>query len=171
MPSCSAQFSGMATGEGRIEYFDIRRGQLPNTTSPSLCTASARPAPAGVGLLSPLLAPRNVTEPRDGLSFLEELKRAYDVVIIPHFADALPPDLDVLLVIDATVLKREMLYAIDQHVMAGHGLIAMMDPQVRFNRASNIVTRSRPRDQRHIRSPAALRCAIRRDPKSSAILS
>jgi ABC-2 type transport system permease protein len=126
--------------QGRIAYFDIRREQLLEYDVALALHGLGQARTRRVGLLSPLLAPRNAKEPRDGLSFLEELKRGYDVVVVPHFADALPQDLDVLLVIDATVLKREMLYAIDQHVMAGHGLIVMMDPQVRFNRASNIVT-------------------------------
>jgi|EndMetStandDraft_8_1072994.scaffolds.fasta_scaffold10330_3 ABC-2 type transport system permease protein len=126
--------------QGRIEYFDIRREQLLEYDVALALNSLGQTRTRKVGLLSPLLSPRNVKEPREGLSFLEELKRAYDVVIIPHFADALPPGLDVLLVIDATVLKHEMLYAIDQHIMAGHGLVAMIDPQVRFNRASNIVT-------------------------------
>ena len=32
-----------------------------------------------------------------------------------------------------------MLYAIDQFVMGGGGLIVMLDPYTRFNRASNLV--------------------------------
>jgi ABC-2 type transport system permease protein len=125
---------------GRIAYFDNRREQLIEYDVAQALHSLGQKRTTRVGILSPLLTPRNVREPHEGLSFLEELKRGYDIVIIPHFADALPPNLDVLLIIDATVLKREMLYAIDQHVMAGHGLIVMMDPQVRFHRASNIVT-------------------------------
>ena len=59
---------------------------------------------------------------------LEDLKRNYDVAIIPHFSDELPDGLDALIVIDARILKRSMLYSIDQHLMAGRGLIVMLEP-------------------------------------------
>ena len=92
-----------------------------------------------IGLISPLLAPSNTNAPREGLAIFEEIKRQYDVAIIPHFADALPDGLDALMVIDASILKPSMLRAIDRHVMAGRGLVAMLDPFVRFNAGSNAV--------------------------------
>jgi ABC-2 type transport system permease protein len=76
------------------------------------------------------------------MSFISELKRAYDIAVIPHFKNNLPDGLDVLLLIDTTILKRDMLYAIDQFVMNGGGLVVMMDPYLRFNRASNTVNPS-----------------------------
>lgn len=121
-----------------IPYLDIRRaGHLEYDVALALANL-ARTRPLKLGVLTPLLTPRNASEPREGLAFLEELKRAYDVAIIPHFADALPTDLDALLVINAPILKPSMLYAIDQHVMAGKGLVAMLDPYVRFDRAQNV---------------------------------
>ncbi|MFZ1743129.1 MAG: Gldg family protein [Pontixanthobacter sp.] len=92
-----------------------------------------------IGILSSLLTPSHTNAPREGLAILEEIKRQYDVAIIPHFAEALPDGLDALLVIDASILKPEMLRAIDRHVMDGRGLIVMLDPFVRFNSASNMV--------------------------------
>ena len=73
---------------------------------------------------------------------MAELRRAYDLAVIPHFNDELPDALDVLILIDATILKRKMLYAIDQFVMRGGRLIVMMDPYLRFNRSSNIINPS-----------------------------
>jgi len=121
-----------------IPYLDIRRdGHLEYDIVLALA-GLARTKPLRVGILTPLLAPRNASEPRDGLGFLEELKRAYDVAIIPHFSDTLPEDLDALIVMKAPILKASMLYAIDQHVMAGKGLVVLLDPYLRVDRAQNV---------------------------------
>ncbi len=125
--------------EGRIPYFDLRRAQLLEYDIALALNGLRQPAPAKVGVLSPLILPRHVTEGREGLSFLGELQQAYDLAVVPHFAKSLPEDLDVLLLLDATILTGDMLYALDQFVMGGGGLIVMMDPQVRFNRPSDIV--------------------------------
>lgn len=127
-------------GERRlaIPYLDPRReGELEYDIALAL-TNLARSKPRRVGVLTPLLAPRHASEPRDGFAFLEELKRAYDVAVLPHFADALPDDLDAVIVIKAPILKPSMLYALDQHVMAGKGLVVMMDPFLRLDRAQNV---------------------------------
>ena len=59
--------------------------------------------------------------------------------MIPHFTPKLPDDLDVLILIDASILQRELIYQIDQFVMGGGGLIVMMDPRLRFHPASDVV--------------------------------
>ena len=123
----------------RIAIFDADRERLLEYDIAALLHHLGRPRTPRIGLLSSLLTPGNVAVPREGLTVLETLKRAYDVAVIPYFADQLP-DLDALLVIDASVLKREMLYAIDQRVMGGMGLIVLMDPHLRMNPASDQVT-------------------------------
>jgi ABC-2 type transport system permease protein len=127
-------------GERRltIPYLDLRReGQLEYDVALALTNLS-RTRPRRVGVLTPLLAPRHASEPREGFAFLEELKRAYDVAVLPHFADTLPADLDAVVVIKAPILKPSMLYALDQHVMSGKGLVVMMDPFLRLDRAQNV---------------------------------
>lgn len=125
--------------QGSISYFDEQRSQLLEyDTALAIATLSRERTPR-VGILSPALTPSNVNESPPGLTFLEEVKRQYDVAIIPHFSDTLPDDLDALLVIDATILRSSMLYQIDQHVMAGKGLIVLMDPFARFNGGHRVV--------------------------------
>ena len=73
---------------------------------------------------------------------MDELKRAYDIAVIPYFKKEIPAGIKALVIIDASILRREMLYKIDQFVMRGGNLIVMIDPYVRFNRASNAVNPS-----------------------------
>lgn len=119
--------------QGTISYFDEQRAELLEYDIALAIDTLSREKTPRIGILSPLLTPSNVSEPRPGLAFLEEVKRQYDVAIIPHFADTLPEDLDALIVMDASILKSGLLYQIDQHVMAGKGLIVIMDPYARFN--------------------------------------
>lgn len=150
---------------GTIPYLDIRRDQQLEYDVALALTSLGRHKTPRVGLLSPLLMPRNVTEPREGLAVLEEVKRSYDVAIVPHFADALPEGLDAVVVIGATILKREMLYALDQHVMRGKGLIVLVDPFARFNSASDTVV-PQPSEEINDISDLLLRYGVRFEPDS-----
>ena len=121
-------------------YFDVTRDHLLEYDVTLAMTKLEQSKIPKVGLISPLLTPSSVAAPIEGLSFVELLKRLADVAIIPFFADALPPDIDVIVVIGGALLKPAMLYAIDQHVMHGHGLVVCLDPWIRFSPASNAVT-------------------------------
>lgn len=131
----------ISTGDrsGLVPYFDQRRQQLLDYDLAVLLSELGRKRTRKLGVLSPLLAPSHLDNRRPGLSILEELKRTYDVAIIPHFSEVLPGDLDVLLVADATILTRKMLYSIDQFAMNGGGLIILMDPYLRSNQSSNAI--------------------------------
>ncbi|MGI9334977.1 MAG: Gldg family protein [Gammaproteobacteria bacterium] len=126
-------------GERRavVPYFDTARDHQLEYDIGNALEGLARERPVHLGVLSPLVAPRDLDRPREGMSFLDALKREHDVSVIPYFRDELPGDLDVLVVMDASVLRREMLYAIDQHVMRGGGLVVLLDPHVRFSPSSN----------------------------------
>ena len=139
-------YLGLTAGNGErvtnIAYLDPRREHLLEYDVATALHGLARDRPARIGIISPLLPSSIVGAPRDGLSFVEELKRAYDIAVIPHFEAALPDGLDALLVIDATILRSALLYEIDQFVMDGGGLVVMIDPFLRFNRASNTINPS-----------------------------
>ena len=126
-------------GTINIPYFDLRRAKLTEYDLAVSLDALTRESEQRVGIISPLIPSSAGLRNNEGMSFISELKKAYDLAIIPHFKDKLPPKLDVLVLIDATILRKEMLYAIDQFVMGGGGLIVMLDPYTRFNRASNLV--------------------------------
>lgn len=127
---------------GNIPYFDIERDRFLEYDIALALNGLTRAATPKLGILSPLLPSSAATGQAKGLSFLAELKHAYDIAVIPYFKPELPPGLDALMLIDASILRREMLYAIDQFVMGGGSLIVMMDPYLRFNRASNAVNPS-----------------------------
>ena len=125
-----------------IPYLDIRRDRHLEYDVALGLNGLGRTQTPKIGILSPLVPSTAAIGNREGMSFITELKRAYDLAVIPHFKNSLPDGLDVLLLIDTTILRREMLYAIDQFVMNGGGLVVLMDPYLRFNRASNVVNPS-----------------------------
>jgi ABC-2 type transport system permease protein len=120
-----------------IPYFDQRREGVLEYDLATALAGLARGRPLKVGVMTPLLAPGDAGASEPGLSVVGELRRAYDVAIVPAFADRLPDGIDALVVIGATFLKREMLYAIDQATMRGVGLVAMIDPRLRLSPASD----------------------------------
>ena len=150
MTSGDAFFLGVELRHGTrtlpVPYLDVDRARLLEYDIVSALSALVRERTPRVAVLSPLVAPRAIETGREGLSFLAELRATSDLAVVPYFADALPAGLDMLLVIDAPVLKRSMLRAIDRFVAEGGTLIALLDPFVRFNRASQR-TRPAPSDE------------------------
>ncbi len=127
---------------GNIPYFDLARDRFLEYDIALALNGLARTATPKIGILSPLLQSRAAVDQREGMSFMAELKRSYDIAVIPYFKPEIPPGLNALIIIDASVLRREMLYAIDQFVMNGGSLVVMVDPYVRFNRGSNMLNPS-----------------------------
>ena len=150
MTSGDAFFLGVELRHGTrrlvVPYLDVDRAELLEYDIASALGLLVRDRTPRVAVLSPLVAPSAIRTGREGLSVLEELRATGDLAVVPYFADTLPADIDVLLVIDATVLKRAMLRSIDRFVAEGGTLIVLLDPFVRFNRASQR-TRPTPSDE------------------------
>jgi ABC-2 type transport system permease protein len=144
LSSGDAFFLGAAfvSGDRRIPiaYFDQRREGLLEYDVATILSALGRSRAPRIGVISPLLSPGDAEAAKTGFNAIVELRRAYDVAVVPAFDDRLPDGLDGLVVIGATFLKREMLYSIDQAVMRGMGLIVMIDPRLRLSPASDRAT-------------------------------
>ena len=149
MTSGDAFFLGIELRHGTrtlpVPYLDLERAQLLEYDIASALSVLVRERTPHVAVLSPLIAPSAIETGREGLSFLAELRATSDLAVVPYFADALPAGLDVLIVIDAPVLKHSMLRSIDRFVAQGGALVVLLDPFVRFNRASQ-QARSAPSD-------------------------
>ena len=127
---------------GRIPYLDIRRESLLEYDLVQALNGLSRQSTPKVAILSPLLPSSAALAEREGLSFMAELKRAYDVAVVPFFKTTLPPEIDVLILMGADILHEDMLYSIDQFVMAGGSLIVMIDPYSRVKKANNVTNPS-----------------------------
>ncbi len=125
---------------GRIPYFDNRRERLLEYDVMVALNGLSKARIPRIGIISPLVAPSAVDADPPGLSFLSELKQAYDIAIVPYFKEELPDGLDVLVVIAAGILRRNLLQEIDAFVSRGGSLIVLVDPYLRLHRASNQVT-------------------------------
>jgi ABC-type uncharacterized transport system involved in gliding motility auxiliary subunit len=86
-----------------------------------------------IGLLStlPVLAepasPFAPARKQDWL-FAAELKKSYDVVPVEPTAEAIPDDVDALVVVHPRSLTERTLFALDQFVLKGGRLLAFVDP-------------------------------------------
>ena len=119
-----------------INYFDHKRAALLEYDVALQISNLSREGTPRIGVLSSFLKPKNALEPHSSFSILEELKSQYDVTVIPQFADELPEDIDVLIVIDTPILRRGMLVAIDKHISSGSGALLLVDPHQRMNEAN-----------------------------------
>lgn len=130
-------FLGATIGAGarnhQLAYLDERSSRDLEYEMALAMSRLARAHVPKVGLLSPLVPPSELGEGRSHHSFIETLRKSADVAVVPFFADTLPDDLDVLVLVGSAPVKREMLVAIDQLVMRGKGLVVLLDPLMRFN--------------------------------------
>ncbi len=124
---------------GNIPYLDIARDRFLEYDIAVALNGLTQPSTPKIGVISPLLPSITAIRQTNNMSFMSELKRSYDIAVIPYFKTKIPDNISALLVIDASILRGEMLYAIDQFVMKGGSLIVMVDPFMRFKRGSNMV--------------------------------
>jgi len=92
-----------------------------------------------IGVLSPMPVfgsrgiPQMGVPPSDKYVFISELERDFTVRRVPPDAKSIDKDISVLLVINPRGLGDETEYALDQYVLRGGKMIAMVDPYAYFD--------------------------------------
>ena len=119
-----------------IGYIDVDRAASLEYDLALNLTNLQRSQPPRVAILSSVLKPSNIHSAHPGLSIISDLKRQYDVSILPYFADGFDEQYDVLIIFDAPIIRQAMLEAIDNHIQRGKSAIIMLDPFQRMNEAN-----------------------------------
>ena len=120
------------TSKERFLEYDIAR----------LVYSLAHPVKKRVGVLSTLPvrgAPPNPMMPQNNQppwKFLDQLGQFLEIVDVEASAEELPDDLDALIVLHPRELSEALLYAIDQYVMRGGSLVALVDPHCEVDMSS-----------------------------------
>ncbi len=100
-------------------------------------TEVSRTSKKKVGLMTALQMDMG---PRGEIRFIKELKAQYDIKKFDVTATAIDKDIDVMLVIHPAGITEEAQFALDQYLLNGGRIIAMLDP------ASLEALRSRPQN-------------------------
>lgn len=100
---------------------------------------SSQPASVQVGIMSPLPVfgssgmPMMGVPPTEKQVFVSELERDYKVTSVSADAQSIPADIKILIVLHPKNISDATLYALDQFVMRGGKLIALLDPYAYFD--------------------------------------
>ncbi len=127
---------------GVIPYFDLSRSRFIEYDIAVILASFAAPQVPRVGLLGPAIQPRSAIAGAEGLSILSQLRKSYDVAAMPFFTDELAHDLDLLVLFNAKVMRASLLRQIDDFLINGGNVIAMLDPFSRLDLAGNAVNTS-----------------------------
>ncbi len=112
----------MTFGEERLEY-ELSRAisNVHGGKSKTIRVMSSVPVSGGMG--GNFQAP-----PRPALAFYQQLEKDYNVETIPVSGDPIPDDTEVLVVVHPFDVTDEAEFAIDQFVLKGGKVIALVDP-------------------------------------------
>ena len=129
--------SNTTDNDAVVEFFALDREKFLEYDLTKLIGGLANPKKKVVGLISgismdgggnPMMPTR---QPAPAWMILEQIREFFEIRQIDQTAKALPTDLDVLMVVQPTLLQKETAYAIDQYALtggrAGSGHVAKHD--------------------------------------------
>ena len=118
-----------------IEFFALDRERFVEYDLTKLINGLANPKKKVVGLVTGLpldggANPMNpmMRQPQQPWLIMEQIREFFEVKTIEQTAKALPADLDVLMVVQPTLLQPDLAYAIDQYALAGGRILFFVDP-------------------------------------------
>lgn len=116
-----------------VPFFQPERERFLEYDLAKMVYKLAHPEGTVVGLLSSLPVEGDYRAAMMGQkmqpwTFMEQVQQLFDVHPLTTLIDAVPDDVDVLLVIHPTKLPQKTLYAIDQFILAGGRALIFVDP-------------------------------------------
>lgn len=142
LPTGQKLFLGLVAinGEGQeasIPVFDVRRQEyLEYDITKLIYSLDAKQQPV-IGVLSslqlvgdgaampPMFAQQ---QPRKSWIVINQLKKLFDVKVLPQEIDSIPQEVNVLFIVHPRGFSQKLQYAIDQYVMRGGNLVLAVDP-------------------------------------------
>jgi ABC-type uncharacterized transport system involved in gliding motility auxiliary subunit len=144
--------TGPTDEEEMIAFLSPEREEFLEYDIAKLIYQVAYPKPKVVGLLSSL--PLDGVQSMPGLSqdlprpwiVLEQIQQLFKVRKLESDIDAIPEDVDVLMLVHPKDLSNKTLYAIDQFVLAGGRALIFVDPYSEFQRSTPPGDGAKPSD-------------------------
>lgn len=127
--------SNTTDNDQTVEFFALDRERFVEYDLTKLINGLANPKKKVVGLVTGLpleggMNPMNpmMRQPQQPWAIMEQIREFFEVRTIEQTAKALPSDLDVLMVVQPTLLQPELAYAIDQYALGGGRVLFFVDP-------------------------------------------
>lgn len=138
LPSGEMFYMGAVVRPGNqsVKMFDPRRESFLEYDISEMILRSTNPGKKTVGILSSLSVVGSAMQfqvpgqpaPKQDWGFVKQLKNVYNVVEVKSDVSSISEDIDVLMLIHPKNLSDATEYAIDQFVMNGGRLVALVDP-------------------------------------------
>ena len=115
-----------------IPFFALEQENMLEYELSRLVSTLAKPDKPQVGLISGLPVEGGMNpysqQPQAPWVAIEQMRQVFDVKTLAEDVDAIPEDIQVLLLIHPKALSEAALYAVDQFVLRGGKLLAFVDP-------------------------------------------
>lgn len=131
--------SNTTDNDAVIEFFAPDRERFIEYDLTKLIGGLANPKKKVIGLIAgvPINGGANpmqpMRQPAPPWTVMEQIREFFDVRPLQETDKVIPADIDVLLVVQPSLLTEEAAYAIDQYALSGGRVLAFVDPHVETN--------------------------------------
>lgn len=126
--------SNLTDNDSVVPFFSPDRERFLEYDLTKLVNGLANPKKKVVGLLSSIqldggMNPMNPrAQPQQPWMIMEQIREFFEVRTIEANVKEIPKDIDVLMLVQPTVLTKDAAYAVDQYALGGGHILAFVDP-------------------------------------------
>ncbi len=126
--------SNTTDNDAIVEFFSPDRERFLEYDLTKLINGLANPKKrvvgliAGIGIDGGANPMQPMRQPQQPWMVMEQIREFFEVKPIEQSATNIPDDIDVLLIVQPTLLSKQAAYAVDQYVLSGGRVLAFIDP-------------------------------------------